>query len=73
MPVVPFSEGRRLKAYRHGGNDLCIHLIYAESHFNFVKIGLLSDSCDHICQFGNIPRYPTVFGELDNKKQMQDA
>jgi len=72
MRVVPSSRGRRLTADWNGGNDPRIHLIYAESHFNFVKIGLLSHSCDHIYQFGNITRYPTVFGELDNKKQMQD-
>jgi len=46
-------------------------LIVCESHFNFIKIHLLSHFCDHIRQFGNIPMYSTEFGELAHKTQIK--
>jgi len=46
-------------------------LIFFESHFNFIKMHLLSHFCDHICQFGNIPMYSTEFGELLHKTQIK--
>jgi len=46
-------------------------LIFCESHFNFIKMHLLSHLCDHICQFGNIPMYSTELGELPYKTQIK--
>ena len=46
---------------------------HTESHFNFVKIHLLSHLSDHTRQFGNIPRYSTKFGELAHKEQIKDG
>jgi hypothetical protein len=46
-------------------------LIFCESHFNFIKMHLLSHFCDHIRQFGNIPMYSTEFGELAHKTQIK--
>jgi len=48
-------------------------MIYTESHFNFLKMHLLSHFSDHICQFGNIPIYSTEFAELAYKKQIKDG
>ena len=45
-------------------------LIHSESHFNFIKIHLLSHFSDHIRQFGNIPMFSTEFGELTQKEQI---
>jgi len=46
-------------------------LIFCKSHFNFIKMHLLSHLCDHICQFGNIPMYLTKFVELAPKTQIK--
>jgi len=46
--------------------------IHRESHFNFIKIHLLSYFSDHIRQFGNIAMYSTEFGELAHKEQIKD-
>ena len=48
-------------------------MIHTESHFNFVKMHLLSHFSDHIRQFGNIPMYSTEFGELAHKEQIKDG
>ena len=48
-------------------------LIHAESHFNFVKMHLISHFRDHIYQFGNIPMYSTEYGELAHKEQIKDG
>jgi len=48
-------------------------LIPRESHFNFIKIHLLSHFGDHIRQFGNIPMYSTEFGELARKEQIKEG
>ena len=53
-------------------NDVCLDLVPGESHFNFIKMHLLSQVCDHICQFGNIPMYSTEIGELAHKTGIQD-
>jgi len=53
-------------------NDLCLHLVGCESHFNFIKMHLLSHFCDHICQFANIAKYSTEIGELPHKMQIKD-
>jgi len=46
-------------------------LIFGESHFNFIKMHLLSHICDHIRQFRNIAIYSTQFGELAYKTQIK--
>jgi len=46
-------------------------LIFCESHFNFIKMHLLSHFGDHICEFGHISMYSTEFGELAHKPQMK--
>ena len=50
-----------------------MNLIHSESHFNCIKIPLLSYFSDHIRQFGNIPMYSTECGELKHKKQIKDG
>ena len=58
---------------RQEDNDLCLDLVRGESHFNFIKLHLLSHFCDHIRQFGNIPMYSTKIGELAHEMQIQDG
>jgi len=48
-------------------------MIHGETHFNFIKMHLLSHFCDHIRQFGNIPMNATEIGELAHKTQNQDG
>jgi len=48
-------------------------MIHGESHFNFIKMHLLSQFCDHIRQFGNIPMYSTEIGELGHKTQIKEG
>jgi len=48
-------------------------LVHSESHFNFIKMHLLSHFCDHIRQFGNIPMYSTLIRELAHKTQIKDG
>jgi len=45
--------------------------IFYESHFNFIKMHLISHFGDQICQFGNILMYSTVFCELEHKPQIK--
>ena len=52
-------------------NELRMDMLNAESHFNFVKMHLLSHFCDHILQFGNIPMYSPEMGELAHKTQIK--
>jgi len=47
-------------------------MIHGESHFNFIKMYLLSHFCDHIRQFGNIPMYSMEIGELAHKTQIKE-
>jgi len=54
-------------------NNLRLDLVRGESHFNFIKMHLLSHFCDHICQFGNIPMYSTKIGELAHRMQIKDG
>jgi len=57
---------------RQEENDLCLDLLRSESHFNFIKLNLLSHFGDHIRQFGNIPMYSTEIGELAHKMPIKD-
>ena len=59
MRVALSKRRRRLEDDRDEENELRIDMIHTESHFNFVKMYLLSHFSDHIRQFGNIPMYST--------------
>jgi len=54
-------------------NELRMDMIHGESHFNFIKMHLLSHFCDIIRQFGNIPMYSTEIGELAHKTQIKEG
>jgi len=71
-PVAPSKWPRPLEDDWDKVNDLRIDMIPTESHFNFVKMHLLSHFSDHIGQFGNIAIYSTEFGELTQKEQIED-
>jgi len=73
MRVAPSKRRRRLEDHRDEENELGINMIDTESHFNFVKMHLLSHFSDHIRQFGNIPMYATEFGDLAHKEQNKDG
>ena len=66
--VAPSKRGRVRDEDREEENDGRMDLIYSESQFNFVKMHLLIHFGDHIRQFGNIPMYSTVYGELAHKE-----
>jgi len=68
------SQRRRIRDDdRDEENELRMDMINAESHFNFIKMHLLSHFCDHIRQFGNIPMYSTEIGELAHKTQIKEG
>jgi len=73
MRVAPSKRRRRLAEDRNDENELRMDMIHTESHFNFVKMHLLSDFSDDIRQFGNIPMYSTECGELAHKEQIKDG
>jgi len=73
MRMAPSKRRRRLEDDRDEENKLRMDMIHTESHFNFVKMHLLSHFSDHIRQFGNIPMYSTEFGELTHKEQIKDG
>jgi len=72
QPVAPSKWRGSCEDNREEEHEGRMHLIHRESHFNFVKIHLVSPFSDHIPQFGNIPMYSTEFGELAQKEQMKD-
>jgi len=53
--------------------DQYINLIHPESHFNFIKMHLISHFRNHIRQFSNIPIYSTVYEKLLHKDQIKDG
>jgi len=59
--------------YRYSTRCIRMDMIDCESHFNFVKIHLLSHLSDHIGQFGNIPMYWTETAELAQKTHLKDG
>jgi len=71
--VAPSKRRRHLEDDWDEENDLRMHMIHPESHFNFVKMHLLTHSSDHIRQDGNIPMYSTEFGELTHKEHIKDG
>ena len=54
-------------------DELCIDMIHGKSHFNFIKMHLLSYFCDHICQFGNILMDSTEIQELAHETQIKEV
>ena len=71
---VATSQRRRMRDDDQDEEDeLRMDMIHGESHFNFIKMHLLSHFCDHICQFGNIPMYSTEIGELAYKTQIKEG
>jgi len=71
---VALSQRRRLRDdNRDEEDELRMDMIHGESHFNFIKMDLLSHFCDHIRQFGNIPMYSTEIGELAHKTQIKEG
>ena len=71
--VAPSLRRRMRDDNRQEENDVCLDLVRGESHFNFIKMHLLSHFCDHIRQFGNIPMYSTEIEELAHKTQIKDG
>jgi len=71
--VAPSLLRRMRDDNRQEENDLSLDLVRGESHFNFIKMHLLSHFCDHIRQFGNIPMYSTEIGKLAHKTQIKDG
>jgi len=69
--IAPSKRRRKGDAEREEETERPMDLIFCQSHFNFIKMHLLSHLCDHIRQFGNIPMYSTEFGELGNKTQIK--
>jgi len=69
--ITPLKRRRMRDTGREEEPQGYMDLILCESHFNFLKMHLLSHFCDHIRQFGNIPRYSTEFGELGHKTQFK--
>jgi len=72
-PVAPSLWRRMRDDKRQEESDLCLDLVRGESHFNFIKMHLLSHFCHHIRQFGNIPMYSTEIGDLTHKTQIKDG
>jgi len=72
MRVAPSKRRRRLEDDWDEENELRIDMIHTDSHFNFVKMHLLSHFSDHIRQFGHIAMYSTEFGKLAHKEQIKD-
>ena len=71
--IAPSKRRRIRDAEKEEESERRMDLIYGESHFNFIKIHLLSHFCDHIRRFGNIPMYSTEFSELAHKTQIKDG
>jgi len=68
------SQRRRMRDDdRDEEDELRMDMIHGESHFNFIKMRLLSHLCDHIRQFGNISMYSTEIGELAHKTQIKEG
>jgi len=73
MRVAQSKRRRPLEQGRDEENDLHLDMFHLESHFNFLKMHLLSHFSDHVRQFGNIPMYSTEIVELAHKKHIKDG
>jgi len=70
---VATSQRRRMHDDdRDEEDEQRINMIHGQSHFNFIKMHLLSHFFDHIRQLGNIPMYSTEIGELAHKTQIKE-
>jgi len=69
---VATSQRRRMRDDHDEEDELRMDMIHGESHFNFIKMHLLSHFCDHIRQFGNILMYSTEIRELAHKTQIKE-
>ena len=54
-------------------DELRMGMIHGESHFNFIKMHLLSHFCDHKRRFGNILMYSTEIREPAHKTQIKEG
>jgi len=72
-PMAPSKLRRIGDDDREEEHERCMDLLHRESHFNFIKIHLLSHFSDNIRQFGNIPMYSKEFGELAHKEEIKDG
>jgi len=71
---VASSQRRRMRDNEQDEEaEMRMDMIHGESHFNFIKMHLLSHFSDHIHQFGNIPMYSTEIGELADKTEIRKA
>ena len=71
---VATSQRRRMRDDdRDEQDELRMDIIHGESHFNFIKMHLLSRFCDHTRQFGNILIYSMEIGELAHKTQIKEG
>jgi len=68
---APSHQHRIRDDYRDEENKPHMDMINAKSHFNFLKMHLLSHFCDNIHQFDNIPMYSTEIGGLAHKTQIK--
>jgi len=67
---VATSQRRRMRDDDQDEEDEPrMDMIHGESHFNFIKMHLLSHLCDHIRQFGNIPMYSTEIRDLADRRK----
>ena len=72
MRVAPCTQCRHFEDTLDEDNDLGMDIIHTKSHFNCIKMHLLSYFSDHIRQFGNIPLYSSEFGDLAHKEEIKD-
>jgi len=71
---VATSQRRRMPDdNRDEENEMRNDMVHGLSHFNFIKMHLLSHFCDHIHRFGNILMYSTEIGELAHKTQIKQG
>ena len=73
QPVAPSKQRRICDDDHKEGHERRMDLFHSQSHFNFIKMHLLSHFSDHIRQFGNIPMNSSEFGELVHKEQIKDG
>jgi len=67
QPVAPSTRRRISDNNLKKEHERRIDLMHHESHFNFIKIHLVTHCSDHRHQLGNIPMYSTEVGELAHK------
>jgi len=71
---VATSQPRQMRDHdRDEEDEMYMDMIHGESHFNLIKMHLLSHFCHHIHQFSNIPMYSTEIGELGDKTQIREG